>query len=342
MMQTNNLPDFSKVAVITDLHYGKSNNSKRHNDWCEEFINWTIARAKSQGIKTLLFLGDWSHNRNSVNISTLNYSHKGLRLLNDNFDNVIMLLGNHDLFFKDKLDLHSIPYAEQFPNIRIIDTITTMGEFCFVPWLVGDEWKNIESITEPYIFCHAEIAKFKMNAMVEAPDHGLKAEHFQNQKLVFSGHFHKRQKKRNIWYIGNAFPHDFADAGDDDRGMMVWEPGKDPMFEAWPSAPKYRSLTLSQVLSDPEKWIDSKTFAKITVDADITYEESSFIRELFETQLHALDVTFLYTRSNGDETELDDEDVNFESVDSIVISHLQSIESATMDSDTLIEIYQSI
>jgi hypothetical protein len=35
-----------------------------------------------------------------------------------------------------------------------------------------------------------------MNAMVQMPDHGdLKAEHFEHQEYVFSGHFHSRQKK---------------------------------------------------------------------------------------------------------------------------------------------------
>ena len=336
-------PDFSKVIVMTDLHYGKRNNSKQHNDWCEQFVNWTIERAKAHDIKTLLFLGDWSHNRNNVNIGTLNYSYNGLKLLNEYFDHTIMLLGNHDLYFRDKLDLHSIPYANEFANIRVIDTITVMDDFCFVPWLVGDEWKQIQDIKQPYIFCHAEIAKFKMNAMVELPDHGgLGAKHFSNQRLVFSGHFHKRQRKGNILYVGNAFPHDFADAGDDDRGVMIWEPGKEPEFEAWPDAPKYRNLVLSQVLADPAKYIDDKTFAKVTVDADITYEDAAFIRELFEVQLNALDVSFVYTRQDVDDFEVDDEDINFESVESIVISHLKSIDSASMDNKKLIEIYQSV
>jgi metallophosphoesterase superfamily enzyme len=335
--------DFSKTIVITDLHYGMRNNSKQHNTWCTEFLEFVVARAKELNIRTLLFLGDWSHNRNNVNISTLNYSHNGMKLLNNSFDNVIMLLGNHDLYFRDTLELHSIPYAQDFPNIHLIDKITTVKDFCFVPWLVGDDYKKIQTIKQPYLFCHAEIAKFRMNAHVEMPDHGgLNAEHFQHQKLVFSGHFHKRQRKGNICYIGNAFPHNYADVFDDDRGLMIWSPGEEPIFEKWPGAPKYRVYNLTEALQDPTSLIDNKTFVRITVDCDLTYEDSAFIRELFETQLNALDVSFIHGRSDGDDTVLDDSEINFESVDSIVISHLNSIESTTMNNQRLIEIYQSI
>lgn len=335
--------DFSHVMVMTDLHYGMSNNNRAHNQRCEDFVKWSIDRAKDLGIKTLLFLGDWSHNRNSVNVSTLNYSHSGLKMLSQNFDNVIMLLGNHDLYFRDKLEIHSIPYVQDFGNIKLIDKITTIDDFCFVPWLVGDEWKQIPKLKSPYLFCHAEIARFKMNAMVEMPDHGgLTAEHFAHQQMVFSGHFHKRQRKNNILYVGNAFPHNFADAGDDERGIMIWKPGSEPKFESWPDAPKYRVLQLSQALSDPAGLIDSRTFARINIDANLTYEDLAFIRELFETQLNALDVSFIHSRNSLDDQELDDADISFESVDSIVISHLKSIESTSMDPNLLIDIYQNI
>jgi len=335
--------DFSKVIAITDLHLGMRNNSKQHNDWCIEFLSWVVERAKHHNVRTLLFLGDWSHNRNAVNISTLNYSHQALKLLSLNFDNVIMILGNHDLFYRDKLDLHSIPYASDFPNIQLLDTITAYGDFCFVPWLVGDEWKQIQKIPQPYLFCHAEIAKFRMNALVEMPDHGaLNSSSFSNQQLVFSGHFHKRQRKGNICYIGNAFPHNFADANDDERGLMLWEPGQEPTFESWPGAPKFRVYALSEVLGNPAGLIDNQTFARINIDGKLSYEDLSFIRDLFENQLQALDVNFITSRGDEDQTELDETAINFESVDSIVISHLQSIESTAMSRQTLVEIYQSI
>ena len=334
--------DLSDVVVFSDLHLGMRNNSRQHNDWCLQFVEWTVNQARSRGIKTCLFLGDWSHNRSSVNVVTLNYSLQALQLLSNSFDNVVMLLGNHDLYYRDKLDTHSIPYVSLFPNVHLISTITPAGNCVFVPWLVNDEWQQISRLTQPYLFCHAEIARFKMNAMVEMPDHGgLNSSHFQHQQLVFSGHFHKRQRKGSILYIGNAFPHNFADAGDDSRGIMFWKPGEEPTFVQWPGAPRFRVFNLSQILADPTAYIDNQTFARITVDVDLSYEDRDFLRELFETQLQALDVSFV-SRAGSDELEFNDEEVSFESVDSIVLSHLATIESASMDRNLLSQIYQSI
>ena len=151
---------------------------------------------------------------------------------------------------------------------------------------------------------------------------------------MFSGHFHKRQNKNTVWYIGNCFPHNYSDAWDDDRGFMMWEPGKTPTFKSFPGAPKYRTLTLSQAMSDPTQYIDQYTHARVTVDVGIDYEEANFIKELFETQLNAKNVVMIPKRD--DELEVDETaDINFE-------SHLQSIESNTIDCKHLVKLYQEL
>lgn len=335
--------DLTHVMVFTDLHLGLKNNSRQHNDWCVDFIKFLIAEAKSRDIKTCLFLGDWHHNRSSVNVITLNYSLTCLRLLSEAFDDVVMLLGNHDLYYRDKLDTHSMPYVTEFDNIHLITEPTAQGNCVFVPWLVGDDWKLIPSLKQPYMFCHAEIAKFKMNAAVEMPDHGgLNSDHFGHQKLVVSGHFHKRQRKGKILYMGNAFPHNYADVHDDDRGCMVWQIGtQEPEFIRWHHAPKYRMWNLSQVLVNPAVYLDNRTFARINVDVKLSYEDQNFLRELFEHELQALDVQMLMPKSDMDSDFVDAEQ-EFESVDQIVLNHLAHIESVTMDKDLLTQIYQSI
>jgi Calcineurin-like phosphoesterase len=334
--------DFSKTVVFTDIHYGMRNNSREHNAACEDFVRWTIEQAEEWGTKNCIFAGDWHHVRSAINVSTLNYSVSGLKMLNDYFDNVFFILGNHDLFYRDKYEIHSIPYIKEFKNIRLIENMQEFDGVSFVPWLVGDDWRKVPNIKAPYMFGHFELPHFKMNAMVEMPDHGLlNKDHFANQQQVFSGHFHKRQNNSKIWYIGNAFPHNYADAWDDDRGLMFWEPGQTPTFRAWPDAPKYRTLNLSRLLEDPSLFIDDKTYARIAVDIDVNYEEANFMKELFEQHLGAREIS-LQVAKVGEQGVLSDDGINFESVDSIVISHLQSIESNTIDRQELIRIYQSI
>ena len=341
-LKNGKVPDFSQVVMMTDIHFGLKNNNRDHNDSCERFVKWMIKEAHAKGIKTCVFGGDYHHVRSAINISTLNYSVSGLKLLNDNFDHTFFVIGNHDLFYRDKYEIHSLPYIDQFPNIIPVDKIMEYNDVSLVPWLVGEEWKKIQKIKAPYMFGHFELPTFKMNAMIEMPDHGtLNKDHFYHQKQVFSGHFHKRQNKGKIWYIGNTFPHNYADAWDDDRGIMLWTKGDEPEFKSWPDAPKYRTMTLSQVLTNPEAYVDDKTFARISIDVDATYEDVNFIRELLEIELNAKEV-HMVTGKDDDIVIDDTTEIVFESVDTIVLSHLQSIESNTIDKNELISIYRDL
>ena len=123
----------------------------------------------------------------------------GLRMLNDAFDKVYIITGNHDLFYREKREIHSLIMGQEFNNIEIVDEKIVSGDVAIVPWLVEDEWKSVKKIKTKYMFGHFEIPGFKMNALVEMPDHGqINRTHFQYQEYVFSGHFHKRQQSDNV------------------------------------------------------------------------------------------------------------------------------------------------
>ena len=83
---TNNL--FKHAAVFTDIHVGLKHNSRRHNDDCMNFIDWFIMEEKKRKAETCLFLGDFHHHLSSINVSTLNYTMRYLKKLNDNFDDI--------------------------------------------------------------------------------------------------------------------------------------------------------------------------------------------------------------------------------------------------------------
>jgi len=213
---------FKKAAVFSDLHLGLKSNSQVHNTDCEEYIDWFIDTAKKNNCETGIFCGDWTHNRNSISLTTLNVGIRLLEKLGSSFDNFYMILGNHDLYYKNKRDVYSFEFAKHIKEITVVEDVLVQDDVALIPWLVDDEWKKIKKLKSKYIFGHFELPSFMMNAMVQMPDNGeLQIEDFQNQSYVLSEHFHKRQSKKNIHYIGNAFPHNYADNWDDERGMMI-------------------------------------------------------------------------------------------------------------------------
>ena len=241
-------------------------NSRIHNDDCEEFIHWFIGQAKAHNCETCIFLGDWHHHRSATNVSTMNYTVSNVERLAKSFKNFYFINGNHDLFYRDKREINSVEYIRNIPNVHIVNEWIVKDDVAIIPWIVQDEWKKIEKLKAKYVFGHFELPYFKMNAMVDMPDVGtIKTEHFKNCGMVFSGHFHKRQQNGNVTYMGNAFPHNYADAGDDERGMMVLEYGGEPKYINWPDMPRYRHFKIRQLLNDADDLLSPKMLSLIHI-----------------------------------------------------------------------------
>lgn len=335
---------FKKAAVFTDIHLGLKGNSKIHNQDCEEFVDWFIEQAHANDCETGIFCGDWHHNRNSLNITTMDSTVRSLEKLGKSFDQFFYFPGNHDLYYKDKRDIHSVEFGKHIPGITVVNDIYEQDDVCLVPWLVGDEWKKLQKIKARYMFGHFELPNFYMNALVKMPDHGdLKPEHFENQEYVFSGHFHKRQIQGKIHYIGNAFPHNYADVWDDDRGMMILdkENNKEPEYINWPNCPKYRTITLSDLLEDPDNIIKPKMYLRVTIDKPISYEEAQFIKETFINQYECREIT-LIPQQQIEEITSDVDITAFKSVDEIVSKEITAIDSDSFDKKMLLDIYSEL
>lgn len=335
---------FKKAAVFTDIHFGKKNNDTQHNQDCSNFIDFFIKKAKEENVDAIVFSGDWHDNRHSIHVSTLNYSIQNLDKLNAVGVPVYFIPGNHDLFYKEKRELSSVIMSKNYDNIELITDIVHKGNVTFFPWLVQNEWKQVQKYAKKstYIFGHFEVPTFLMNAMNEMPDHQqLQVEHFKDVKeWAFTGHFHKRQAKDKVCYLGNTFPFDFSDNWDDDRGMMILEWEKEPVFIKWDEAPKYRTLALSELLEDPEKYLDDLTNMKVTQDIDLNYEEVQLLKDVMVESFHPRRFDISST-STSDDTEIS-ESVAFQSIDQIVVEGLNSIDSSTIDKKFLIEIYNDL
>jgi hypothetical protein len=145
-----------------------------------------------------------------------------------------------------------------------------------------------------------------------------------------------------VIYIGNAFPHNYADASDDDRGMMILEWGSVPRFHTWPDQPRFRVYKLSEVLDDPDSLLQQDMHVRVNLDIDISYEESSFIREQLMPKYNLREMSLIPTKLDLGQDDTDYTNLQFESVDSIIISQIEQLQQGSFDRQLLLDIYRNL
>lgn len=261
----------SEVAIFSDLHLGIYGNSPDWHNIAINWADWIVVELKKKKIKDILFLGDFFHNRSEISVQTLDVSADILNKFKD--FNIIMIVGNHDAYYKNRSDVHSLRIFQGYDNITIVDSSLVVQ--CFGKKLEFVSWNNeLQPFKVDYVFGHFEIQSFKMNNF-KVCDHGLTAMDFLGSKTdtVFSGHFHNRNTGKynegSIHYIGNTFPMDFSDA-ENIKGYHILElkTGKLDFFENSVS-PKFKKIVLSKIKTVKEDDIKGniiKLIVDITVD----------------------------------------------------------------------------
>jgi DNA repair exonuclease SbcCD nuclease subunit len=204
----------NKVAIFTDLHLGVHQNSSTWHNIALNWADWFIGNLLEKEIDTILFTGDFFHSRSEISVNTIHIASEFLKKFENNF-RIIMIPGNHDCYYKDKADVHSLSIFKGYKNIKVIEKTSKINinnrTFTFCPW--GFNYNEIEECD--VILGHFEIESFKMN-MYKLCEHGFKPHALLDKaQLVFSGHFHLNEErsydKGKIIYIGSPFQLDFGE-----------------------------------------------------------------------------------------------------------------------------------
>lgn len=334
---------FNKLAYFTDIHFGRRGGddvSLRDN---VEFVKWFVDEAKARGCETFIFGGDYFDNRHTIGVKTLNTGLDCMEILSRSFDRCYFIPGNHDLMFRSSRDVISIEFGRNLENVEIIREPLARDDVVLLPWLVGEEMHSLKLPASKYVFAHLEVPGFLMNAMVEMPDskHAMKADTLKDHGTVFTGHFHMRQEKGNIVYTGNVMPFNFSDSWDENRGAMFLEWGQQPEFVSWPDQPLYRAFKLSELLDDPDRVLTKNLSARVTLDADVSYEEAQVIKDEFVRAYGMRKLELVHQHKPEADQEFDS-DVVFQSIDQIVIDGLKAMTGGGLDPEKLIDIYKRL
>lgn len=216
----------NQIAFCADLHFGKKNNNDRHNQLLCQFVNNMIADLNQKGIDELVIAGDYFDNRQQINVKTLHYALDAAQMLRDEYNGrVWLVVGNHDIYHRDRLDVASTEALEPYMNVVDEEDIIELKDHMvqLVPWICDQQhWDNVvnQSKEADYCFGHFEFSNFRMNANY-IMEHGQSHRELHHLKRVLTGHFHGRQFKDNVVYIGSPFQFDMNDSDDFERGYGI-------------------------------------------------------------------------------------------------------------------------
>jgi len=233
-----------KVAIIGDLHFGVRGNSIKHLEFQSKWFNDTIKFIKNAKINYVVFLGDIFDSRNSISPIINSNVRLLFQKLAKNVKEVHCVLGNHDIYFRNKKDIHSLEVlADQGVKVYTTPQEVKIGNLkcLMVPWVIKTEQEDVSKllVNNYYDICfgHLEINTFEKVKNVREQE-GFERELFSNCKKVISGHFHLKRQIDNILYVGTPYELTWNDY-QDEKGIHVVDDNLEVTFHASENTPKH-------------------------------------------------------------------------------------------------------
>ena len=217
------------VAIITDTHFNFRKGNKFFHDYFEKFYNDIFfPTLREYNIETVIHLGDIFDNRKVTDYWSIEWTKRVILepLKKYNFH---LILGNHDLFYKNTTKLNSPSLLfNGYDNIKIYSEPKTVNlgdiDILFVPWITSESHEStlraVKSTPARVAMGHLELNGFcphKGNIMESGMDPKL----FNKFDRVFSGHYHTRGDDGKIFYLGNPYQMFWNDYNDP-RGFTIF------------------------------------------------------------------------------------------------------------------------
>ena len=212
-----------KIALLNDTHCGVRNNNQMFAEYQGRFYsNIFFPYLDKHKIKTIIHLGDYFDRRRDVNFYSLhkNYDHFVKPLIDRNIT-MDLIVGNHDIYFKNTNELNSPDYLLDFDNINVYKDPIVKNydglDICLVPWINTENYDDVEEFLSicksDIVMCHGEISGAQVS-----PGHfqggGTSPALFKRFEQVYSGHYHHKSILGNIKFLGSQMEFTWNDFGD--------------------------------------------------------------------------------------------------------------------------------
>lgn len=214
-----------KVCLLGDVHISARNASPVFHKQLDLFTNQVlIPYLLENNIDTIFQLGDLFDSRRSINFLSLYEARNNFfDKLKSNGIQLHTLVGNHDAYFRETLEITSSKLLlQEYSNITVYDKPTTIDfnnhKIDIIPWICAENRAEVKSFVKDsnskFCFGHFEFEGFSMYVGVEAHG-GISTEGFyEKYDLIETGHYHTQSENGKVHYVGIPYEITWSDYND--------------------------------------------------------------------------------------------------------------------------------
>ena len=338
-----------KIAIITDQHFGARKNSKLFHDYFLKFYeDIFFPTLIKEGITTIVDMGDTFDSRKGVDFVSLEWAknHYYDRLAELGIT-VHTIVGNHTAYYKNTNQLSGVNlFLREYDNVKIYSEAEEVKidktKFLFVPWINSEnEEKTLQLIDDsdsPCVMGHLELNGF-MATRGHFMEHGMDSNIFDKFERVYSGHYHMRSNKENVFYLGNPYEMYWNDVNDRNRGFHLFDTDT---LEHTPVNNPYQLFHNLYYEDTPHQMLDitkydQKILKVIVRKKSDPKQFEKYIDKLYSSNLAELKIVENFDFTEGEEFEADES----EDTISLLNRYIQESE-VDLDKSVITEILQDV
>jgi DNA repair exonuclease SbcCD nuclease subunit len=224
----------AKALVFSDLHLHAHKDRVDRLQHCIDVLNWAFCVAEQKNCDYIFFLGDLFHDRAKIDV--LNYIKTFevfmQHMITDAANrDVYLLVGNHDMYHKERWDVNSVKPLKAIPRVNVIDTpqqIVLGGKK--IDWMpytdnpVCDlkKLKETNGGAGDLLLGHMSVHEAKLNVyfgtkadVIVEYDNDIvpvDVKVFADWPMVLLGHYHASQQMGHVEYVGSPLELTFGEA----------------------------------------------------------------------------------------------------------------------------------
>jgi len=338
-----------KIAIITDQHFGARKNSKLFHDYFLKFYeDIFFPTLIKEGITTIVDMGDTFDSRKGVDFVSLEWAknHYYDRLAELGIT-VHTIVGNHTAYYKNTNQLSGVNlFLREYDNVKIYSEAEEVKidktKFLFVPWINSEnEEKTLQLIDDsdsPCVMGHLELNGF-MATRGHFMEHGMDSNVFDKFERVYSGHYHMRSNKENVFYLGNPYEMYWNDVNDRNRGFHLFDTDT---LKHTPVNNPYQLFHNLYYEDTPHQMLDitkyNQKILKVIVRKKSDPKQfEKYIDKLYSSNLAELKIVENFDFTEGEEFEADES----EDTISLLNRYIQESE-VDLDKSVITEILQDV